>query len=100
MMVPIFHDAERRRTKVWVVLGWTRKPLRVAFARAPRVRLEGESAVLGATEIKFGTASYHLAHPVSAEVYVNRLLDRDELRALCDRAQTQKGILEALDRLR
>jgi hypothetical protein len=100
MMVPVFYDAERRRTKVWVVLGWTRKPLHVSFAEPPRVRLEGEAPAAEAIDLRFRGATYQIAHPVSAEVYVSRLLDRAELRALCDRAKTQKGILKALDALR
>ena len=37
MMVPVFFDAGRGRVKVWTVLGWERRPLKVEYARYPRV---------------------------------------------------------------
>ncbi|MBL8900064.1 MAG: hypothetical protein JNM84_20715 [Planctomycetes bacterium] len=100
MMVPIFYDVERRRTKVWVVLGWTRKPLLVTFAVPPHVRLVGEAVASEEVDLEFRSSSYDLAYPVTAEVYVQRLLDRAELRALCDREKTQQKILQALASLR
>jgi hypothetical protein len=37
-----------------------------------------------------------MATPVFAELYVRRLLDRDEFRAVCDKHRTRQAILAAL----
>src|SRR5207249_528916 len=37
MMVPVFFDVQRRRTKVWAFLGWDRVSLQVQFHRPPGV---------------------------------------------------------------
>jgi hypothetical protein len=37
-----------------------------------------------------------LAYPVSVEIYVDRILDRDEFRKLCEEHRTQAKILQAL----
>lgn len=91
MMVPVFYDAMRRRTKVWVVLGWAYRTLAVSFATPPAVEV-----LAGEVEIRFEKVLRGIAYPVFAEAYVSRLLDRDEFRAHCDRYETRSRILENL----
>jgi hypothetical protein len=91
-MVPVFYDQARRKTKVWMILGWVHGSLHASFAKPPRVELlDGARA-----EIELAQASYPLATPVMVETYVSRLLDRDELRALCDEHRTADAILASL----
>jgi hypothetical protein len=106
MMVPVFYDVQRRRTKVWLFLGWTSKPLRIYFATPPRVVMPSASPFAGRLLARlFGkgqpdvvfTGDYQeLACPVTAEVYVERILNRDEFRSHCDTYKTQSRILENL----
>lgn len=103
MMVPIFRDADRGMTKVWVFLGWTDRPLHVTYARTPEVVAcapEGPDAARthggGQPEIVWAGQFERIACPVMAEVYVTRLLDRDAFRAHCDRYQTKDAILAHL----
>src|SRR5262249_9437431 len=110
MMVPVFYDLGRRKTKVWLFLGWTSKYLRTYFDTPPRiVHLEGPAAPSAATgllgrlfgkrgqpEIVFTEAYTELACPVTAEVYVEKILDRDEFRRHCDTYKTQSAILANL----
>ncbi len=35
MMVPVFYDRQREKTKVWVMLGWSRRSLVASFAAPP-----------------------------------------------------------------
>src|SRR5436305_7111662 len=37
MMVPVFYDVQRGRTKVWAFLGWQRTPLDVRYDKPPLV---------------------------------------------------------------
>jgi hypothetical protein len=113
MMVPVFYDVGRQRMKVWALLGWSHRPLAVRFHRPPRVvetagrkpasalewlgrrfRRTRDDAVV--PPIEFTSEHYSAAFPVTAEIYVDRLLDRDAFRRLCDRLRTRSAILEAL----
>jgi hypothetical protein len=98
MMVPVFYDLERRKTKVWVFLGWRTLPLTISYVTLPEVvsweRLPGASEER--PELGFFGQTQEIAYPVVAEVYVAELLDRRALRALCDRHETRTAILAAL----
>lgn len=39
MMVPVFYDLQRRKTKVWVFLGWSLRDVEVSFRARPSVRV-------------------------------------------------------------
>jgi hypothetical protein len=123
MMVPVFYDALRGKTKVWAFLGWAATPVNVSFAVPPAVvTCESDSPQSSASggwrgwlrrtfgraseaptraeampEVRFGMARQELATPVLVEVYVGRLLDRDEFRAHCDRHRSRRAIVENLD---
>jgi hypothetical protein len=113
MMVPVFYDVERRRMKVWALLGWSDRPLTIAFHRPPRVvaadrmlpagrleelrrRFRRTSAENAAPQVEFERAYHRVSFPVTAELYVEDLLDRDSFRSLCDKLETRPAILMAL----
>jgi hypothetical protein len=100
MMVPVFYDIGRKKLKVWAVLGVAEKPLRVSFGKTPRVlKVTDESGVevpLDTVTIEFSGEGHGLAYLVTAEVYVDRLLNRSQFRALCDRHKTNRAIVDAL----
>jgi hypothetical protein len=98
MMVPVFLDRDRRKTKVWVFLGWSQRPVNVSFASPPIVAVtrNGQAAKADEYQIEFGMTSRSLAYPVTAELYVDRILDRDAFRRLCDRFQSRSEILKNL----
>ena len=91
MIVPVFYDIERRKTKVWAVLGWATRSLSVSFDTPPSVRV-----LQGSPRIEWSGTHRSIAYPVFAETYVSRLLDRDEFRAHCDRYKTAQQILANL----
>jgi hypothetical protein len=91
MMVPVFYDVGRRQIKVWAILGWSTRCLGASFATPPAAQV-----LTGKVAVKFRATSHEIAYPVFAEVYVSRLLDRDEFRAHCDRYKTRSRILENL----
>ncbi|MEI8374521.1 MAG: hypothetical protein WCJ35_16980 [Planctomycetota bacterium] len=99
MMVPLFYDIQRKKTKVWVVMGWSSRRVSVDFAQVPTAKVldaSGKPAPAGSVELNFGGASYDVAYPVSAEVYVTKILNREEFRRICDEYQTAAAILEHL----
>ncbi len=100
MMVPLFYDIERRKIKAWVFLGYTVKPLKIWFEKQPAAVITDLSGAPANAELKFHTIERPLITPISAEIYVNRLLDRNEFRRLCDRFQTRSEILSALEAYR
>ncbi|MCA9730347.1 MAG: hypothetical protein KC729_21885, partial [Candidatus Eisenbacteria bacterium] len=98
MMVPVFYDLERQQIKVWVFLGWSERPLDIAYARAPRASiLDDAGHPRTDVHVEFKGTRRRVPYPVMAEVYVTRLLDRSELRAHCDRWQSAEAILSHLE---
>ena len=94
-MVPLFYDVERRKWKVWAFLGWAHRPITVSFARPPQATvcdLEGHRLPRPPV-IRWHTLFSKLPYPVTAEVYVDSILDRDEFRALCDASGAHLEIL-------
>lgn len=96
MMVPVFYDIERKMTRVWVVLGYSQKPLTVSFKKPPTATITDTSGKKAIADLEFVRTSKELIYPVSAEIYVRKLLNRDELRAVCDKYKTRSAILKAL----
>lgn len=108
MMVPVFFDVERKKTKVWTHLGWTTRSLEVSFLSRPTVIDEPAPSVIGSlarrlgfakratSVIDFRSAYAAIATPVFAEIYVKKILDRDEFRRHCDRFKTKAAILSNL----
>ena len=120
MMVPVFFDQGRRKIKVWAVLGWRTIAVRVTYRVHPQVldvvptrstesdggdrlaqlrkkfRKSAEPPASGPPDVLFGGETHPFAVPVMAEVYVTRILDRDEFRRHCDRFKTRSAILANL----
>jgi hypothetical protein len=99
MMVPIFYDRIRKKTKVWVFLGWASQGGFVSFATPPVAEIldeAGQPAGDDGPELVYHAAWQSFVYPVMAEVYVDRLLDRDEFRRHCDMHQCRAVILQNL----
>jgi hypothetical protein len=92
MMVPLFYDLERGKTKVMAFLGWTTRVVSASFETPTRVEVSNPDV-----DVEFAEQRARLAYPVTAEVYVSKILDRAEMRALCDTRMTRSGILAALE---
>ncbi len=99
MMVPIFYDIGRKKTKVWVVLGYAAKPLSIWFKNEPQVTVLDAAGKEVRAKLNFHAVQKPLIYPVSAEIYVRTLMNRDEFRAFCNRYKTPSAILQALKNL-
>lgn len=96
MMVPVFHDVGRKKTKVWIFVGWESTWITAGFKRAPKVEVLDQSGDPSDRRIEFGSSSYMVATPVMHEVYVSKLMDRTEFRAHCDKYRTTAEIIKHL----
>ncbi|MEN6319187.1 MAG: hypothetical protein ABFD82_10590 [Syntrophaceae bacterium] len=99
MMVPLFYDLNRRKTKVWVFMGWAVKPVAVSFAAPPKATIfdkKGKRVTIFGPKLAFNSSRYNLAYPVTAEVYVTQVLNRNEVREHCDRYKSRSAILANL----
>jgi hypothetical protein len=98
MMVPVFYDVQRRRTKIWALLGWVEQPLHVGFTVNPGVSVFNRRGrdVTASTRIEFSAETHPLVYPVTAELYVDRLLNRDEFRAACGEGRTAHDIIASI----
>ena len=72
----------------------------VSFSRNPTAKVfdrRGREVALGAeVQLLFRPESHLLPQPVTAEVYVTRLPDREEFRRHCDNHKTSSAILATL----
>jgi hypothetical protein len=100
MMVPIFYDLGRQKTKVWMILGIATKPLTVSYATPPMVKgikgPDGRDVKCSDVEVNFALDYHQAAYFATAEVYVTRLLDRAEFREHCARHKTYRAIVSNL----
>jgi hypothetical protein len=98
-MVPLFFDIERRKTRVWLFLGWSEKTLDVAFFHRPRLAVfddKGRPVSLPRKTLRFVPCSKPLFYPVMVETYVDRILNRKEFQRHCDEFRTPGRIVDAL----
>jgi hypothetical protein len=96
MMVPVFYDVGRKKTKVWVVLGYAVKPISIWFKKEPDAEVLDAKGEKAQAKLNFHSIQKPLIYPVSAEVYVRSVMNRDEFRALCAKYRTPSAILRAL----
>jgi hypothetical protein len=101
MMVPVFFDQQRRKLKVWTLIGWESSSCSYGYAQHPGITITGPDGkpVAGdeAPEVIFYSSYRNLATPVFAEVYVTNLLNRAEFRRHCDTYRSKAAILANLE---
>jgi len=89
----------QKKTKVWVMLGWSSRRVEVSFAQRPTVEVfdrAGTRVPPDRLEMHYHSRWHTLAYPVTAEVYVDEILNREQFRQHCDRHQTRSAILANL----
>lgn len=99
--VPIFSDPRRGVTRLWMTIGVRMTKLDTSYARAPKMKPEnGEGEWQEIKPDELAGASYLIAVDEFAEVELkgNRVLTREELRAVCDKAKTKEKIVAELSR--
>ena len=79
MMVPVYTDIERGTTRVWAVLGWTKRTVMIDYARYPSIRCHGDRVSYG-----FTPGYEEVLAPVFAQADVSKVLPRAEFRARAD----------------
>jgi len=97
--VPIYVDG--RMTRLWATLGVRLAKLEAGYARPPNLKPAlGLDPWQEAESHQLQNAYYLIPVDEFAEVELkgNRVLSREELRAICDRAKTKEAILEALQK--
>jgi len=100
MMVPVFYDVLREKTKVWVFLGWQPQQVKISFAKRPTTVVldpAGKPVTDDRVVLHYDSTHHTLAYPVTAEVYVNKILNREEFRRHCDTYKTRSAILDNLE---
>jgi hypothetical protein len=96
--IPISTDPGRGVTRLWVTLGVRLARLDTRFERAPKVRPASGGEWVDATAAKLGSKEFTITVDEFAEVELKglRVLNRVELRAICDRHKTKEAIVNAL----
>jgi hypothetical protein len=101
MMVPVFLDPENGRIKVWCMLGWQTQDAYVSYAKHPGLTATSEAGdavdVTNTFDVHYWGQGLSLASPIFAEVWVTKLLNRDEFRRHCDTYVTPSAIAANLE---
>jgi hypothetical protein len=101
MMVPVFLDPANKRIKAWCMLGWRAESAYASYEKHPGVSAvdaDGNAADLAKHfELHYYGQSLKLAQPVFAEVWVTKLLNRDEFRRHCDTYVSEEAIVANLE---
>ncbi len=98
-MVPIYFDMGRGQIRVRVVTGVEERQARARFVSPPKVDVYDSKGMPATVEVSFASSGCRLLHPSGFECNVNRILDREEFRALCDRYESQEELRSALETL-
>ena len=97
MMVPLFRDIERDEFHVLAIVGIEQRNLQVSFVERPKVMVRDRRGRSAEPDIQWSDARYPLARPVTLTCRTKRLLDRDQFRAVCDRAGAVAEIRASLE---
>lgn len=95
-ITPIFHDIERRTTRVCATLGVETRSLRFEFVERPAVSVFGE-ATHGSSEPSYPPSRHLIMCPITIECDVKTLPSREHLRKLCDEHEHPAAIKAALE---
>lgn len=96
MLVPLSYDRQTRIYRVQVFLGWTSVPLQLDFHRPPEVRVFDDAGRPVTGMVSFDPDGESLPLPITAEVEVRQLLDREVFVELCEQHSEPSAVLAAL----
>jgi hypothetical protein len=102
MAVPIYCDPTTKRTRLWVTLGVRMARLDASYARAPRIRPQKEGGPWQEVrdhELVSQDALLPVDEFAEVEVDADKIPNRAELSALCDKYKTKEDIVKALQGL-
>ncbi len=109
MMLPVYRDIRTGLTKVWVFLGWRRHGVTFSWATQPRIinqhindswkaQFAYYRGQLPEPQVSFGANYFPVAVPVLHEIWVKDILNRAEMREICQAHSYIEGaILNHLD---
>lgn len=101
MMIPVFLDPANKRIKAWCFLGWQSHDAYASFEKQPAVAAtdaEGKPVELAKHfDVHYYGQSLSLTGPMFAEVWVTKLLNRDEFRRHCDTYVSPAAIVANLE---
>ena len=101
MSIPIFVDPNRRVVRIWATLGVRLAKLDAEYVSPPRMKpIDGSEDWKRLEDSYLGKKIYLIPVDDFAEVELKglKVLDRAELRAICDANKTKEAIVSALRR--
>ncbi len=100
--IPIGMNPQTRKVRLWATIGVSMTSLKVDYARPPRVRpaAGGDWRPLRPTETEASFRSIAVDEFAEIELDGGRVLNRAELRAICDTHKTRDAIRQALGALK
>jgi hypothetical protein len=96
--VPVYLNPMQRKTRLWMTLGVRLAKLEASYERGPKISEHGKGEWKPVEAHTLGRANYLIAVDEFAEVELPRLdvLNRSELRKICDEHKTKEAIVNAI----
>ena len=100
--IPIGLDAATNKVRLWATIGVALTPLDARYARPPQIRpaAGGDWRIVRLADTTAVTRFIAVDEFAEIELDAGRVLNRDELRALCDTHKTRDAIRQALGALK
>lgn len=98
-MLPVGYDAQQRKLKVWLSMGWASRPIRFYFFEQPIATVmdaSGRPVQDGQVSVQFREVQHTLWYPVTAVTYVDKMLPPDRFRSVCTANGNATSIIQAV----
>lgn len=96
-MVPLFFDIGRQKIKVLAILGYSTVPIRIDYHQKPEFKIyQYGKDITSEVNVKWCDQEVTVFKLEATELYVDKLWNRDDFRAVCDKYKTKSKILNAL----
>lgn len=96
-MVPLYWDASKGKMKALALLGFTQDRLHIDYEAKPGISVRRQDGSLyDLSNLVWSDQSVELVYPVTAEIYVDEVMDRESFRRLCDNHGNARDLLKAL----
>lgn len=99
MMVPLYYDIEKKKTRVSVVCGYLSRDVAVEFARHPEVHATDSKGNDVDINVTWSKSGYKTVYPIQFECDVVQVLDRESLREIANKYPVPNELHTALEKL-
>lgn len=99
MMVPLYYDRGKNKTRVSVVCGFMSRHIIADFERKPEVQITDSLGNFTEARITWSSTSYSTVYPIQFECDVSQIMNRQTFRELASQYSTASRLRAVLETL-